>query len=141
MAECGELRRHTALPLILDECVVTMDDLMRARYTAGAGGINLKPSRVGGFTKARAMRDAATGLRMTFTVDDTWGGALTSAQNAHLAASSHFENLTAATCFADWIRPLVATVHPSEVPGRGVASTDAGLGVTVDVDRLAPATV
>jgi L-alanine-DL-glutamate epimerase-like enolase superfamily enzyme len=139
MAECAELRRHTALPMILDECVVTMDDLMRARYTAGAGGINLKPSRVGGFTKARALRDAATGLRMTFTVDDTWGGALTTAQNAHLAASSNPENLTAATCFADWIQPLVATVVPTEVPGRGVAPTGPGLGVTVAVDRLEPA--
>jgi cis-L-3-hydroxyproline dehydratase len=137
MAECAELRRHTSLPLVLDECVVTMDDLMRARYTAGAGGINLKPSRVGGFTKARALRDAAQGLRMTFTVDDTWGGALTTAQNAHLASSSAAENLTAATSFADWIEPLVATVPPRNVPGRGVASTAPGLGVSVDVDLLA----
>ena len=136
MADCAELRKHTALPLILDECVVTVDDLMRARYTAGAGGINLKPSRVGGFTKARALRDAATGLRMTFTVDDTWGGALTTAQNAHLAASSNPESLTAATWFADWIQPLVATVFPAEAPGRGVAPTGPGLGVTVDVNRL-----
>ncbi len=138
MAECAELRRHTALPLILDECVVTMDDLMRARYAAGAGGINLKPSRVGGLTKARALRDAAQGLRMTFTVDDTWGGALTTAQNAQLAASCNAESLTAATCFADWIEPLVATVTPHE-PGRGVASSAPGLGVRVDVELLGPA--
>lgn len=73
---------------------------------------------------------------MTFTVDDTWGGALTSAQNAHLAASCDPEYLTAATCFADWIQPLVATVAPSGVPGHGTAPTGPGLGVTVDVDLL-----
>jgi L-alanine-DL-glutamate epimerase-like enolase superfamily enzyme len=136
MAECAELRKHTALPLILDECVITMDDLMRARYSAGAGGINLKPSRVGGLTKARALRDAAQGLRMTFTVDDTWGGALTTAQNAQLAASCNSENLTAATCFADWIESLVSSVPTRHVPGRGVASTDPGLGVSVDTGML-----
>ena len=136
MSDCAELRKHTALPMILDECVVTMDDLMRAKYHVGAGAINLKPSRVGGLTKAHALRDAAQGLRMTFTVDDTWGGALTTAQNAHLAASSNAERLTAATCFADWIEPLVSTVVRSPIPGRGTASTDSGLGVTVDVGKL-----
>lgn len=136
VAECAELRRHTSLPLILDECVVTVDDLLLARHTAGAGGINLKPSRVGGLTKARALRDAAQALRMTFTVDDTWGGALTTAQNAHLAASCNPENLTGATCFAEWIQPLVATFTPSGTPGRGAASNAPGLGVTVDVDLL-----
>ena len=73
---------------------------------------------------------------MTFTVDDTWGGALTTAQNAHLAASCKPEYLTAATCFADWIEPLVATVPPRKSPGRGVASTEPGLGVRVDIDLL-----
>ena len=111
----------------------------RARYSAGAGGINLKPRRVGGLTKARALRDAAQGLRMTFTVDDTWGGALTTAQNAQLAASCSAETLTAATCFADWIEPLVSTVPPRKVPGRGVASSSPGLGVSVDVDMLGSA--
>lgn len=136
MADCTELRKHTALPLILDECVVTVEDLMLARYSVGAGAINLKPSRVGGFTKAKVLRDAAQGLRMTFTIDETWGGALTTAQNAHMAASSSTESLTAATRFADWIEPMVATVTPTDIPGRGLASTSPGFGVTVDLDKL-----
>lgn len=136
IADCAELRKHTALPLILDENIVTIEDLMLARYTAGATGINLKPSRVGGLTKARAIRDVAQGLRMTFTIDDTWGGALTSAQNGHLAATCDPEYFTAATRFADWIEPLVGTVAPSGTPGHGAVSTEPGLGVTVDVDLL-----
>lgn len=75
---------------------------------------------------------------MTFTIDDTWGGALTTAQIAHLAASSRPESLTAATCFADWIQPVVATVPPHAIPGRGEAPQGPGLGVTVDVDLLGP---
>ncbi|WP_375479781.1 mandelate racemase/muconate lactonizing enzyme family protein [uncultured Jatrophihabitans sp.] len=136
MTDCAELRKHTSLPLVLDECVVTIDDLMRAKYFVGAGAVNIKPSRVGGFTRARAMRDAAQGLGMTFTIDDTWGGALTTAQNAHLAASSRPDNLTATSFFAEWTEPLIAT-GPRMLPdGRGVVSDLPGLGVTVDVDRL-----
>lgn len=139
MADCAELRRHTSLPMILDEAVVTIEDLMLAKFVAGAGGLNIKPSRLGGFTRARAMRDAAQGLDMTFTIDDTWGGALTTAQNSQLAASCRSENLTAATFFSDWIEPLVATTPPAATPGRGAAPPLAGLGVRVHADMLGPA--
>lgn len=136
LAECAELRKHTSLPLILDEVVVAMEDLMMAKLVAGAGGINLKSSRVGGFTRARAMRDAAQGLGMTFTVDDTCGGALTTAQNAALAASSHPEHLTGTTYFSEWIEPLIATGPRMVTPGRGAVPTGLGLGVVVDRDLL-----
>jgi L-alanine-DL-glutamate epimerase-like enolase superfamily enzyme len=139
LADCAELRKHTSLPLILDECVVSVEDVILAKFLAGAGAINLKPSRVGGLTRARAIRDTAQGLGMTFTVDDTWGGALTTAQNAHLAASCRSENLTAATFFADWVEPLVATVPTPAPPGRGAAPDRPGLGISVHVDLLGPA--
>lgn len=139
MADCAEIRKRTSLPMILDECVMTIEDVMLAKFVAGAGGINIKPGRLGGFTGARAIRDTAQGLGMTFTVDDTWGGALTTVQNAHLAASSRSENLTAATFFADWIDPLVATGPPAAAPGRGTAPDQPGLGVSVHTDLLGPA--
>ena len=136
MADCARLRKHTSLPMILDECVVTIEDLMLAKFVTGAGGINLKPSRVGGFTRARAIRDTAQGLGMTFTVDDTWGGAVTGAQNVQFAASCARESLTGATSFADWIEPLVATVPPAVEPGRAAPGELPGLGVSVHVDML-----
>lgn len=139
LTDCAELRKHTSLPIILDECVMTVEDLMRAKLEAGASGINVKAGRLGGFTGARVVRDAAQDLGMTFTVDDTWGGALTTAQNAHLAASSRAESLTAATFFADWIQPLVATAPPHVAPGRGGAPQGPGLGVEVHVELLEPA--
>jgi L-alanine-DL-glutamate epimerase-like enolase superfamily enzyme len=138
IAECAELRRHTALPLILDEVVVTVADLMQARFVAGATGINLKPGRVGGFTKARAMRDAATGLGMTFTVDDTWGGAIVSTQNAHLAASCDPQHLTAATFFGEWVLPVIANCPRMTANGTGSAPTAPGLGIEVDLQLLGP---
>ena len=136
IADCAELRKHTSLPMILDECVVTIEDLMLAKFVAGASGLNLKPGRLGGFTRAKAMRDAAQGLGMTFTVDDTWGGALTTAQNAHLAASSQPDSLTGATFFSEWIQPLVATGPRAVAQGSGAAPNVPGLGVTVDLSLL-----
>ena len=136
MADCAELRRHTALPMILDECVLSVEDLVRAKVVVGATGVNIKPGRLGGFTNARAVRDTAQGLGMTFTVDDTWGGALVTAQNSHLAASSQPDLLTAATFFSEWTEPLIATGPRALASGRGDAPALPGLGVTVDRSLL-----
>ena len=134
--DCAELRRHTALPMILDECVLSVEDLVRAKVVVGATGVNIKPGRLGGFTNARAVRDTAQGLGMTFTVDDTWGGALVTAQNSHLAASSQPDLLTAATFFSEWTEPLIATGPRALASGRGDAPALPGLGVTVDRSLL-----
>lgn len=136
LTDCAELRRHTSLPLIMDESVVTLDDLMRAKFAVGATGVNVKSSRLGGLTKARSLRDAATGLGMTFTVDDPWGGALTTAQNAHLGASSDPEYLTAVTYFSEWTAPVVASGPGVLANGRGEIPSLPGLGVVVDRDVL-----
>lgn len=131
LTECAEVRRHTSLPLVLDESVGSLADLVAAR-AAGAGGVNLKPGKVGGLTKARAMRDAAVALGMTLTVDDTWGGGVVTAQNAHLAASTDPRNLVAASYFTEWTEPLLTT-GPRMLPGGiGSAPTAPGLGVDVD---------
>ena len=74
------------------------------------------------------------GLR--FTVDDTWGGSLVTAQNAHLAASSDPDLLTGATFFADWTEPLVSTSPRMTARGTGQAPATPGLGVEIDHDAL-----
>lgn len=124
LADCAEVRRHTSLPLIIDESVASLEDLLRA-HKIGATGINLKISKVGGLTRARAMRDLAQALRLTFTVDDTWGGSLATAAITHLARSCEPALLVAATRFSDWITPRIG----SDVIG-------AGLGLMVDEDLL-----
>jgi cis-L-3-hydroxyproline dehydratase len=134
--DCIELRKHTALPLVLDECIATVDDLLRARHVAGASGINIKPSRVGGLTKARVLRDMAEGLGMTFTVDDTWGSSLATAQIAALAAGAAPESLTAVTSFAAITRPGIGVGADGLEGGRSVVPTGPGLGVEIDAQPL-----
>ncbi len=51
-AECASVRRHCDRPLVLDESIVTLDDLLRAHREGVADGITVKLQRVGGITRA-----------------------------------------------------------------------------------------
>lgn len=136
IAECGELQRHSALPLILDEPIVTLADLIAAR-AIGATGVNIKPSRVGGLAPARLMRDTATALGMTVTIDDSWGGAITTAALSHLAAGASPRSLLAATLFTELADPMIADAPRRAADGTGYAPTAPGLGIAVDASKLA----
>lgn len=132
LADSVEVGRRTGVPIILDECIFTIADLAAA-HAAGVTGVNIKISRVGGFTKARILRDAAVALEMMVTVDDSWGCALTTAQNLQLAVSTRPDRLRAVDIYAEWTNPLIADVPrmqsngcvvPSELPGNGYGPID-----------------
>ena len=132
LSDCGIVKTMTALPLVMDESVVTIADLYRTKYEALAGSINLKLGRVGGISAAVTMRNAAQDLGITFCIEDMWGGDVISAAVAHVAASSSPENLLHASFFNDWTNEHVAGYVPRSVAGRGAAPMGAGLGIEVD---------
>jgi len=136
-AECGRLRPLTSLPFVLDETVTGPAELFAARDVAGAGSVNLKIGRLGGITPTRLMRDLAVGLRMTVTLEDTWGGDIATAAVAHLAASTAADDMLSTSFFNDWTLEHVAPdAHPVSRHGRGSAPTVPGLGVEPDVALL-----
>lgn len=140
LADCGEVRRHTSLPMIADEGVVTLADLAEAKRL-GIAGVNVKPQRVGGLTRAKLIRDAAQALEMNIEADDTWGGSLVTAHVAALAASTHPRNFLVAAFFSDWTTPAICNAPVvSDGGGRAGILTGPGLGVEVDVDVLGPPT-
>ena len=102
-----------------------------AAHAAVVTGVNIKLSRVGGLTKARILRDAAVELEMMINVDDTWGCALTTAQNLQLAASTRPDRLRAVDLFAEWTNPLITDIPrmqsngrivPADIPGNGLGN-------------------
>ena len=85
LEECLVVRERTTLPMVLDEVITDVQALIRAYGAMEA--INLKIGRVGGLTKARLIRDLGTELGLRFTIEDSWGGDVTTAAVSHLAAS------------------------------------------------------
>lgn len=134
--DCAQIRRLTTLPMVMDETVITPIDLVSAKNQIGAGSVNLKLGRLGGLTGARAMRDLAVALGMSVSLEDAWGGDLTTAAVSHLAATTAARSLLSVSFFNDWTNEHIAGYQPRSSGGRGSAPTGAGLGVDVDVDAL-----
>ncbi|MBQ1120492.1 mandelate racemase/muconate lactonizing enzyme family protein [Streptomyces smyrnaeus] len=134
--DCVFAMRHSSLPLVLDETVLTTTDVFRAKYDAGAVSVNIKISRVGGLTGAARMRDLTQDLDMMVSIEDTWGGDIVSAAVSHLAASTEAENFQNASFMNDWTDGHVAGHQPRSRNGRGAAPTGPGLGITVQTDGL-----
>ena len=84
--ECLAVRRRTEPSLR-----ARRDDRRRRRArcaatpTSAMDVVNLKISKVGGLTKARQIRDLCVSLGIAMTIEDTWGGDITTAAIAHLA--------------------------------------------------------
>ncbi|MBE2317757.1 mandelate racemase [Solirubrobacter sp. CPCC 204708] len=134
LEECLVVRERTTLPMVLDEVITDVPALIRAYGAMEA--INLKLGRAGGLTKARLMRDLGTELGLRFTIEDTWGGDVTTAAVSHLAASTKPDHLLMASFMNDWTLDHVAGYVPRSVDGRGAAPTGPGLGIDVDAEAL-----
>ncbi len=136
--DCARAMRHCALPLVLDESVVTIKDVIEAKHEAGAVCVNVKISRVGGLTQAAQIRDLMQELNLMVSIEDTWGGDVVSAAVSHLAASTRPESMLNVSFMNDWTDGHVAGWLPRSRDGRGSAPTGPGLGITVSTDGLEP---
>ena len=128
------MRERTTLPMVLDEVITDVRALLRAH--GAMEGVNLKLGRVGGLTDARLMRDLGVELGLRFTIEDSWGGDLTTAAVAHLAATTPPDALLMASFMNDWTLDHIAGYAPRSRGGRGSAPTGPGLGVEVDAEAL-----
>ena len=138
LEECVAVRAHTTLPMILDEIILDVPSLLRAVRATALEAFNLKLGRVGGLTNARLLRDLAERLGLRVTIEDSWGGDVTTAAVAHLAASTRPANLLTVSFMNDWTREHVAGYAPRSQRGFGAAPTGPGLGIEVDLEALGP---
>lgn len=134
--ECVSVRRRTALPFVMDEVIDTPNTLARGIAEDAMDVINLKISKVGGLTKARLMRDLCLAHGIPMTIEDTWGGDITTAAIAHLARSTPSEFTFSATDFNSYGTVDIAEGAPKRVNGRMTAPARPGLGVTPIFDAL-----
>jgi L-alanine-DL-glutamate epimerase-like enolase superfamily enzyme len=136
LEECLYVRRHTTLPMILDEVITDTGSLLRAWEAGGMEALNLKISRFGGLTGAKLVRDLAARLGLRLTIEDTWGGDLVTAAVSHLAASTPQDALFTVSFMNDWTNEHIAGYQPRSHDAIGAAPDAPGLGVEVDRDML-----
>jgi len=136
LEECLYVRRHTTLPMVLDEVITDVPSLLRAAQAGGMEAINLKISKVGGLTRAKLMRDLADSLGLRLTIEDTWGGDLVTAAISHLASSTRAGTMFTVSFMNDWVREHIAGHQPRSRGGTGAAPQGPGLGVEVDAAML-----
>lgn len=128
--ECLSIRRRTALPFVLDEVIDGTNTLVRALAEDAMDCINLKISKVGGLTRAKLMRDLCVEHGIPMTIEDTWGGDITTVAIAHLALSTPSEFTFSATDFNSYGTVDIAEGAPKRVNGRMTAPDRPGLGIT-----------
>ncbi len=128
--ECLTVRRHTDHPFVLDEVIDSVGAVLRASADRAMDVVNIKISKFGGLTKARQARDLCVSLGVAMTLEDSWGGDVTTAAIAHLAHSTPPEFLFTATDFNSYVTLSTAEGAPRRVNGRMAASTAPGLGIT-----------
>lgn len=134
--ECRVVRDHAKQPMILDECMDSLQIIIRGYQERAMDAINLKISRMGGLTKARIVRDVCASLGIIMTIEDTWGGEIGDAAIAHLAHSTprdlHFQS----SAFHEYHTHAIAEGGPTISDGFMSMSHKPGLGVTPDWDLL-----
>jgi L-alanine-DL-glutamate epimerase-like enolase superfamily enzyme len=136
LAECLAVRARTRRPMVIDELITGVDAFLRAWSERAMDVVNIKISRVGGLTRAKQLRDLCESLGIAMTIEDSWGGDVTTAAIAHLAASTRPAQLFTTTDFNSYVDVQLAGDAPRRREGRMAVPTGPGLGIHVDEGRL-----
>ena len=134
--ECLAIRQRTGHPFVLDETIDGIHALVRGHTDRAMDVVNIKISKFGGLTKAKLARDLCVELGIAMTIEDSWGGDVTTAAIAHLAHSTPPTFLFTATDFNSYVTRKTAEGAPQRKNGRLAASTQPGLGIVPDMDVL-----
>lgn len=134
--ECLAVREHTSLPMVLDEAIKGIDSLMNAYNQRAMDAVNLKISRLGGLTRTKQMRDLCESLGIAMTIEDSWGGDITTAAIAHLVGSTQPEFYFTSTDFNSYNDVHLAEDAPMRKEGKLDVPSKPGLGIHVEEKKL-----
>ena len=137
--ECLVIRRHTQLPVVLDECIENVDVLLQGYQDQAMDLVNLKINRFGGLTRTRLARDLCLHLGIAMTIEDSWGGEIATAAIAHLAQSTPADFHFQSSAFHEYHTVSIGSGAPETDHGYMTAPDRPGLGVIPDFNVLGPA--
>lgn len=139
--ECLAVRRNCPHPFVLDENIDGLEMLLRGKAELAMDVVNLKISKLGGLTRTKQARDLCVSMGIAMTLEDSWGGDITTAAIAHLAHSTPEEFRFTSTDFNSYVTVSNATGAPVRVNGFMQASEQPGLGIQPRLDLLGPRVV
>lgn len=134
--ECLAVRRNTDHPFVLDENIDCLDMLLRGKADLAMDVVNLKISKLGGLTKTKQARDLCAAMGIAMTLEDSWGGDITTAAISHLAHSTPEAFRFTSTDFNSYVSVSSATGAPRRNNGCMSASTEPGLGIQPRMEVL-----
>ena len=130
--ECLSVRNKTNNPFILDESIDSIHSFLRAFHDQAMDIINIKISKLGGLTKSSLLRDICIELGIAMTIEDSWGGDISTAAISHLAHSTPEKFCFSSTDFNSYNSFNYAEGSPQREKGCFSASDKPGLGVSID---------
>jgi len=136
LAENATVARHCTKPMVLDEGICSLEDLLAAYRAGWLTGVTLKIARVGGITKTRLLRDVAVSLGLKVTIEDTGGSTIDTAATAHLMCSTPACHVVHTVDFMNWVTVQNASGMPQTGDGKLFLPDGPGLGITVDEAAL-----
>lgn len=139
--ECLAVRRNTDHPFVMDENIDSLEMLLRGHADGAMDVVNLKISKLGGLTKAKQARDLCVSIGIAMTLEDSWGGDVTTAAIAHLAHSTPESLRFTSTDFNSYVTVSTAEGAPKRDNGFMRASHEPGLGITPRMNVLGPRVV
>ncbi len=139
--ECLAVRRSTDHPFVLDENVDSLEMLLRGKADLAMDVVNLKIGKLGGLTKTRQARDLCVSMGIAMTLEDSWGGDITTAAIAHLAHSTPEAYRFTSTDFNSYVTVGTAAGAPRREHGRMRDSTGPGMGIGARGDGVGPRVV
>ncbi len=134
--QCLSIRRRTNHPFVLDECIDDVAILAKVYADQAADVVNIKISKFGGLTKSKLARDLCCQLGIAMTIEDSWGGDVTTAAIACLAHSTPTDYLFTSTDFNSYVSVSTAHDAPQRANGRLAASEKPGLGIEPRMEVL-----
>ncbi len=136
LEECLCVRSRTSLPMVLDEVIRDVSSLMRAYHEGAMDAVNLKISRLGGLTKSKIMRDICESLGLAMTLEDSWGGDISTAAISQLVGSTNPSHYFTSTDFNSYNDCHVTEDPLIQKDGFLSVPSGPGLGIQVNEDKL-----
>ena len=137
MEEMVTIRPQIAHPIILDETLENLSDVIRAISLRVCDGFGLKLTRMGGINAMATIRDICTARAIPHTCEDTWGGDIVFAAVMHVAATVKPNLLEAVWTSGSYIEENYDPVNGINIDGGHFnMPTGVGLGIEPDESRI-----